>query len=65
MYGQDLRSSGMLRSISYVVSCRNFGDCEVRCYIGNGVGSDWFSENVTLANRVTGAWRTREGEGGK
>jgi len=25
------------------------------------VGSDLFSENVTLATRVTGAWRTRKG----
>lgn len=23
-------------------------------YIGNGVGGDWFSANVTLANRVSG-----------
>jgi hypothetical protein len=27
------------------------------------VGGDWFSENVTLANRVSGAWWTRSGEG--
>ena len=62
MCGQDLRSLGMSRSISYVVSCQNFGDCEGLCYIGNGVGSDWFSENMTLANRVTGARRPREGK---
>ena len=37
----------------------------MRSYIGNGVGGDWFSENMTLANRITGAWRTREGKGGK
>jgi hypothetical protein len=34
-------------------------------YIGNGVSSDLFSENVTLASRVTGAWRTRKEEGRK
>jgi hypothetical protein len=27
------------------------------------MGSDWFSENVTLANRVSGAWRTQKVEG--
>jgi len=27
------------------------------------VGSDWFSEKVTLTNRVTGACRTWKGEG--
>jgi len=27
------------------------------------VGSDWFSENVTLANRVDVAWMTRKKEG--
>ena len=35
----------------------------MRSYIENGVGSDWLSENVTLANRVNVAWRTRKGEG--
>jgi hypothetical protein len=35
-------------------------------YIGNVVGSDWFSENVTLANRVSGAcWAQRSGEEGR
>jgi len=32
-----------------------------RSFIGNGVGSDWFSANLTLANRVSGACRTRKG----
>ena len=27
------------------------------------MGSDWFLENVTLANRVTGTCRTGNGEG--
>jgi hypothetical protein len=27
------------------------------------MGSDWFLENVTLANRVTGTCRTGKGEG--
>jgi len=31
--------------------------------IGNGLGSDWFLENVTLANRVTGTCRTAKWEG--
>ena len=37
---------------------------QVLRYIRNGVGSDWFSEKVTLSNRVTGGSRTwkREGE---
>ena len=30
-------------------------------YIGNDVRSDWFSENLTLANRVSGAWWALEG----
>jgi hypothetical protein len=47
---------------AYIVSCRNFEDCEVRSYVRNGVGGDWFSENMTLANGVTGAWWTREGK---
>ena len=33
----------------------------MRCYIGNGVDSDWFSANVKLANRVSGACRSRKG----
>jgi hypothetical protein len=37
----------------------------VRSCIGNGVDGDWFSENMTLANRVTGAWRPRKVKGGK
>jgi hypothetical protein len=28
---------------------------------GNGVGGDWFSENVMLANRVGGTWRRWRG----
>jgi hypothetical protein len=38
---------------------------QVRRYIGNGVGSDWFSEKLTLPNRVTGAcraWKWEEEE---
>lgn len=34
-------------------------------YIRNGVGSDWFSENVMLAEKVSGAWRTWKQEGQK
>jgi len=26
-------------------------------YVGNSVGGDWFEENVTLASRVSRAWR--------
>jgi len=25
-------------------------------YVAQGVGGYWFSENMTLANRVSGAW---------
>jgi hypothetical protein len=32
----------------------NAGNTYVRSYIGNGVGGDWFSENVTLSNRISG-----------
>ena len=33
----------------------------MRTDIGNGVGSDWFSEKVTLAKRVSGAlWTWKE-----
>ena len=35
----------------------------VRSNIGNCVGGDWLSESVTLANRVSGAWRTWPGTG--
>jgi len=31
-------------------------------YIGKSADSDWFSENVGLANRVIGACRSRKGE---
>jgi hypothetical protein len=31
-------------------------------YIGKIADSDWFSENLVLANRVTGACRSRKGE---
>ena len=34
---------------------------QVRSYIRNVGGSYFFSENAMLANRVTGAWRTRKG----
>ena len=34
----------------------------MRSYLGNGVGGDWFSENMTLASRVTGAWWAWEGK---
>lgn len=27
------------------------------------MGSDWFSDNVTIANRVSGAWWNRKEEG--
>lgn len=30
-------------------------------YVGNGVGSDWFLENVKLARRVSGACQSRRG----
>jgi hypothetical protein len=33
----------------------------VGSYIGNGVGGDWFWENVMLANRVSGVWSRRKG----
>jgi len=36
-------------------SKKNGRNTYVLGYIGNGVGGDWFSENVTLANRVSGA----------
>jgi len=31
-------------------------------YKGNGLGSEWFLESVTLANRVRGVWRTWKGK---
>jgi hypothetical protein len=42
-------------------SKKNVASTKMRSYIWNGVGSDWFSANVTLANRVSGACRTRKG----
>jgi hypothetical protein len=48
---------------SRVKQSENAGNTYVRGYIGNGVGCDCFSENVTLANRISGAWgRGREEE---
>ena len=41
----------------------NTGNAYVRSHVGDGVGGNWFSENVALANKVIGAWRTRKGEG--
>jgi len=38
-------------------SRKNAGNTYVHSYIGNGVGGHWFSENVTLANRVSGVRR--------
>jgi hypothetical protein len=43
-------------------ACRNTG---APLYIVNSVGNDWFSENVTLSNGVTGACRIRNGGRGK
>ena len=41
---------------------KNAGNTPVRSYIGNAVGVDWLSENVMLANRISGAWsRGRRG----
>ena len=34
----------------------------MRIYIGNGVGSDWFSETVTLAKSFSGALWTLKRE---
>ena len=44
------------------IQCVNVaGNDWVRIYIGNGVGSDWFSEKVTLAKTVCGAlWALKE-----
>jgi hypothetical protein len=44
-------------------SARRMPRTQVPRYIVNGVDSDWFSENVTLAERVSGAWATRKQEG--
>jgi len=35
----------------------------LNCYRGNGVGGEWYSENVLLANRVSrmGRWWWRGG----
>jgi hypothetical protein len=33
-------------------SKENAGNTEVRSYIGNGMGGDWLSGNVKIANRV-------------
>jgi hypothetical protein len=35
-------------------SKKNAGNTYVRSYAGNGVGGDWFSENVPLVSRVSG-----------
>jgi hypothetical protein len=34
------------------------------CYIGNGVGNDWFSEKVNRANLINGVWSARMGGAG-
>jgi len=47
------------------LSCpvENVGNIYVRSYMGNSMGNDWFSQNVTLASRVSGVWRKRKEEG--
>jgi hypothetical protein len=47
-------------SSSVQQSRKNTGGTYVLICVGNGVGHDWFSENVTLANSVSGAWRKRK-----
>ena len=45
----------------------NAGNVSVRSYIRNGVGGDWFSGNVTRANRVSGErpWNTKSPPGAR
>ena len=45
-------------------SKNNTGNAYVRSHVGDYVGGNWFSENVALANRIIGAWKTQKGERG-
>jgi len=45
------------------VSKYNIRNMYIPNYIGNGVGSEWFSDHVVLADRVSGV--RRKGKGGR
>jgi hypothetical protein len=76
MKATGLRSSGKLRSVDWLLftavsvpssrveqSKKNAGNTDVRSYIGNGMGGDWFSGKVKITNRVRGAqrwWKERK-----
>jgi len=47
-------------SSSVKQSRKNAGATYVFSCVGNDMGCEWFSENVTLANSVSGAWRNRK-----
>jgi len=44
-------------------SKKNTGNTYLCSYTGNGVGSDWFSKNIMLANSVIGVRRGKDRKG--
>ena len=64
-YSPAFRDSLLVPSSTVKQSKNNAANSQVRSYIGNGAGSDWFSGNVTLANNVSGSCWTQKGKAGE